>query len=337
MSTLEPSTSFPAFGSTATRKPTAKATRGSIEVFGGTPRMMQAGVYGGTSVLEQDDPPGAIYLQSTSFSLPTISPSNGEVHDVPTPTPSLATLRQSSRKLAEIEKSLTERALVVDGLAPARVACSNSQSVRRDDGVFELKPEQASLSQQLMAERVAQWGLVFRSTEHGESQGVTTRRSEEMRIRRSADFHRQSASHRRFSEEYMKSEDIPRSRAPSNRTSDDTPMRVSSDLLGALSSFKQAFVVSDATKPDYPIMYASAGFFSMTGYSPREVIGHNCRFLQGPDTDPADVEKIRLAVKQGRNFCGRLLNYRKDGTTFWNLLSVTPIKDEDDKVTKFIG
>nr|AML77216.1 putative LOV domain-containing protein [Syntrichia princeps] len=114
-------------------------------------------------------------------------------------------------------------------------------------------------------------------------------------------------------------------------------MRVSSDLMDALSSFKQTFVVSDATKPDYPIVYASAGFFTMTGYSPKEVIGHNCRFLQGPETDPADVEKIRQAVKQGKNFCGRLLNYRKDGTQFWNLLTITPIKDENDKVIKFIG
>lgn len=61
------------------------------------------------------------------------------------------------------------------------------------------------------------------------------------------------------------------------------------------------------------------------------------RFLQGPDTDPEDVRKIREAVKNGKSFCGRLLNYRKDGSPFWNLLTITPIKDEDDKVIKFIG
>jgi non-specific serine/threonine protein kinase len=59
--------------------------------------------------------------------------------------------------------------------------------------------------------------------------------------------------------------------------------------------------------------------------------------LQGPDTDPEDIRKIREAVKNGKNFCGRLLNYRKDGSPFWNLLTITPIKDEDDKVIKFIG
>ncbi|CAL5035121.1 unnamed protein product [Urochloa decumbens] len=113
--------------------------------------------------------------------------------------------------------------------------------------------------------------------------------------------------------------------------------RVSQDLKDALSSLQQTFVVSDATRPDIPIIYASAGFYTMTGYSPKEVIGRNCRFLQGPDTDMAEVAKIRDAVREGRSFCGRLLNYRKDGTPFWNLLTVTPIRDDSGKVIKFIG
>lgn len=113
--------------------------------------------------------------------------------------------------------------------------------------------------------------------------------------------------------------------------------RVSQDLKDALSSLQQTFVVSDATRPDIPIIYASAGFYTMTGYSAKEVIGRNCRFLQGPDTDMAEVAKIRDAVKAGRSFCGRLLNYRKDGTPFWNLLTVTPIRDNNGKVIKFIG
>ncbi|RCV32977.1 hypothetical protein SETIT_7G046200v2 [Setaria italica] len=113
--------------------------------------------------------------------------------------------------------------------------------------------------------------------------------------------------------------------------------RVSQDLKDALSSLQQTFVVSDATRPDIPIIYASAGFYTMTGYSAKEVIGRNCRFLQGPDTDMDEVAKIRDAVKAGRSFCGRLLNYRKDGTPFWNLLTVTPIRDNNGKVIKFIG
>nr|AML76717.1 putative LOV domain-containing protein [Ardisia revoluta] len=84
-------------------------------------------------------------------------------------------------------------------------------------------------------------------------------------------------------------------------------------------------------------MYASAGFFKMTGYTSKEVIGRNCRFLQGSDTDPEDVSKIREALQNGNNYCGRLLNYKKDGTPFWNLLTIAPIKDETGKILKFIG
>ncbi|KAH7518222.1 hypothetical protein FEM48_Zijuj09G0148600 [Ziziphus jujuba var. spinosa] len=113
--------------------------------------------------------------------------------------------------------------------------------------------------------------------------------------------------------------------------------RVSQELKDALSTLQQTFVVSDATKPDCPIMYASSGFFSMTGYSSKEVIGRNCRFLQGPETDGKEVEKIRDAVRNGKSYSGRLLNYKKDGTPFWNLLTVSPIKDDFGNTIKFIG
>jgi PAS domain S-box-containing protein len=123
----------------------------------------------------------------------------------------------------------------------------------------------------------------------------------------------------------------------SSRGSGDSLPRVSRELKDALSSLQQTFVVSDATRPDCPIIYASAGFYTMTGYAAKDVVGRNCRFLQGPDTDMDEVAKIRDAVKTGRSFCGRLLNYRKDGTPFWNMLTVTPIRDDNGKVIKFIG
>ncbi|KAM0891345.1 hypothetical protein ACQ4PT_026475 [Festuca glaucescens] len=110
------------------------------------------------------------------------------------------------------------------------------------------------------------------------------------------------------------------------RASYEALPRVSQELKDALSNLQQTFVVSDATRPDIPIIYASAGFYTMTGYSAKEIIGRNCRFLQGPETDQNEVAKIRDAVKAGKSFCGRLLNYRKDGTPFWNLLTVTPIR-----------
>ncbi|RZR89717.1 hypothetical protein BHM03_00017501 [Ensete ventricosum] len=113
--------------------------------------------------------------------------------------------------------------------------------------------------------------------------------------------------------------------------------RVSQELKDALSTLQQTFVVSDATRPDCPIMYASTGFFSMTGYSAKEIIGRNCRFLQGPDTDKLEIAKIREAVRTGKSYCGRLLNYKKDGTKFWNLLTVTPIRDANGNIVKYIG
>lgn len=61
------------------------------------------------------------------------------------------------------------------------------------------------------------------------------------------------------------------------------------------------------------------------------------RFLQGLETDQKEVDKIRSAVKNGKSYCGRLLNYKKNGTSFWNLLTVTPIKDDNGNTIKFIG
>jgi PAS domain-containing protein len=61
------------------------------------------------------------------------------------------------------------------------------------------------------------------------------------------------------------------------------------------------------------------------------------RFLQGSGTDPAEIAKIRKALADGSNYCGRVLNYKKDGTAFWNLLTIAPIKDEEGNVLKFIG
>jgi non-specific serine/threonine protein kinase len=61
------------------------------------------------------------------------------------------------------------------------------------------------------------------------------------------------------------------------------------------------------------------------------------RYLQGADTDPNDVAKIREALESGNSYCGRLLNYKKDETPFWNLLTISPIKDNDGNVLKLIG
>lgn len=116
-----------------------------------------------------------------------------------------------------------------------------------------------------------------------------------------------------------------------------SPGMISTEVQRALSTFQQAFVVTDATQPDCPIMFASACFLAMTGYSHGEVIGRNCRFLQGPGTDCNEVARLREALRCERNFSGRLLNYKKNGRPFWNLLTITPIRDAHDRVIMCIG
>ncbi|KAK9865513.1 hypothetical protein WJX84_001549 [Apatococcus fuscideae] len=108
-------------------------------------------------------------------------------------------------------------------------------------------------------------------------------------------------------------------------------------LTKVLAGLRHTFVVADATLPDCPLVYASEGFLAMTGYSAEEVLGHNCRFLQGEGTDPKEVSTIRAAVQNGKQASVRLLNYRRDGAPFWNLLTVTPIRGEDGKVSKYVG
>jgi sigma-B regulation protein RsbU (phosphoserine phosphatase) len=79
------------------------------------------------------------------------------------------------------------------------------------------------------------------------------------------------------------------------------------------------------------------GFTRLTGYPVDSVIGRNCRFLQGPGTDPDTVSRLRDAIAGGLQCTVQLLNYRQDGTSFWNRLSVTPVRDESGLVTNYIG
>ena len=89
--------------------------------------------------------------------------------------------------------------------------------------------------------------------------------------------------------------------------------------------------------PDNPIIYASPSCERLTGYTQAETLGRNCRFLQGKDTDPDAVDTLRKAIHESRACVVELLNYRKDGTSFWNQLAVSPVKDEQGQLTHFIG
>jgi len=83
--------------------------------------------------------------------------------------------------------------------------------------------------------------------------------------------------------------------------------------------------IADMRKPDAPLIYVNNAFTTITGY-PRELaIGYNCRFLQGPDTDPVELERLRTAIREGTSYSGELINYRQDGQRFWNRLTLYPI------------
>jgi sigma-B regulation protein RsbU (phosphoserine phosphatase) len=105
----------------------------------------------------------------------------------------------------------------------------------------------------------------------------------------------------------------------------------------ALDVAAEGITIADARLPDRPLIYANEGFEHMTGYSVAEVLGRNCRFLQGPGSDPTAVAEIRAAVAGQRECVVELLNYRRDGTTFWNRLSITPVRNDLGEVTHFIG
>lgn len=105
----------------------------------------------------------------------------------------------------------------------------------------------------------------------------------------------------------------------------------------AIRSASQGIIVADATDPELPIIYVSPGFEAMTGYKASEILGKNCRFLQGPDTDPETVKNIRKKLLLGNGFSVEILNYHKNGRSFWNELTINPIKDENGKVIQFVG
>jgi sigma-B regulation protein RsbU (phosphoserine phosphatase) len=105
----------------------------------------------------------------------------------------------------------------------------------------------------------------------------------------------------------------------------------------ALDVAAEGVTIADARLPDRPLIYANEGFERMTGYPVAEVLGRNCRFLQGPETDPAAMDEIRAALAECRECVVEILNYRRDGTTFWNRLSISPVRSASGEVTHFIG
>lgn len=95
--------------------------------------------------------------------------------------------------------------------------------------------------------------------------------------------------------------------------------------------------IADVTKEDEPLIYVNDTFVNLTGYNREEIIGSNCRFLQGEDTDSEKVSQMREAINNGEQITIRLLNYTKSGMKFWNQIKLCPITNEDGVLTHYLG
>nr|AML79060.1 putative LOV domain-containing protein [Croton tiglium] len=112
---------------------------------------------------------------------------------------------------------------------------------------------------------------------------------------------------------------------------------ISSSLNISLGRIKQSFVLTDPHLPDMPIVYASDAFLTLTGYARHEVLGRNCRFLSGVETDCSILKQIKESIQAEQACTVRILNYRKNKSTFWNLLHISPVRNATGKVAYFVG
>ena len=105
----------------------------------------------------------------------------------------------------------------------------------------------------------------------------------------------------------------------------------------AIFTCRNSVIITDATQPNNPIIYVNQAFEKFTGYSASEVQGKNCRFLQGEDRDQPNLDIIRNALKNEKDCLVIMRNYRKDGTLFWNEVSISPVRDAAGNITHYIG
>jgi PAS domain S-box-containing protein len=108
-------------------------------------------------------------------------------------------------------------------------------------------------------------------------------------------------------------------------------------LTQILDSCVNGVTLADPDLEDMPIVYANKAFERMTGYTQEEIIGRNCRFLQGADRDQEELQKLREALNNNRQIEITLRNFRKDGSLFYNKLNITPLFDNNGNVIYFLG
>jgi len=121
------------------------------------------------------------------------------------------------------------------------------------------------------------------------------------------------------------------------KTKAETLVKADYTLMQSLTMGQQCFVLSDPKLPDNPIVFASPGFYKLTGYTSKEVLGRNCRFLQGPGTNPKAVEILKKNIAAGTDSTVCILNYKSDGTPFWNQLFVAALRDSDNCIVNYVS
>ncbi|CAN6454108.1 unnamed protein product [Victoria cruziana] len=154
--------------------------------------------------------------------------------------------------------------------------------------------------------------------------------------RRTSSLARKEESETIIQPEILMTKDIERSDSW-DRLQRGRDIRQGIDLATTLERIEKNFVITDPRLPDNPIIFASDSFLELTEYTREEILGRNCRFLQGPETDQDAVSKIRDAIREQREATVQLINYTKSGKKFWNLFHLQPMRDQKGALQYFIG
>jgi len=122
---------------------------------------------------------------------------------------------------------------------------------------------------------------------------------------------------------------------PDHITAESRP--ITAALLAAIAHSTEPMALSDPRLPDHPIIAVNKAFEEISGYTAAEIVGRNCRMLQGPGTDKDTARKLGRIIAEGNGCVEWLVNHRKDGTAFWNLLFLSPVRDGEGNIIHYFA
>ena len=123
----------------------------------------------------------------------------------------------------------------------------------------------------------------------------------------------------------------------SDGAGDDLPTPSADCVIRAIDDAPIGITLTDPSLPDNPLIYVNEGYEQMTGYDSAEALGRNCRFLQGPDTEEEPVATMREGIDTDEPVTTEVLNYRKDGTPFWNRVTIAPVYNNSGDIEQYVG